>query len=47
MAISWRKAQVNEKSFWKSIYLSDNQNFYPKTNKEEDFLMSTFFDLVS
>jgi SAM-dependent methyltransferase len=41
MAINWKKAQVNEKSFWKSIYLSNNNNFYPKTNKEEDFLLST------
>ena len=41
MAISWKKAQVNEKSFWRSIYLSDNKNFYPKTNKKEDFLIST------
>jgi ubiquinone/menaquinone biosynthesis C-methylase UbiE len=41
MATSWKKAQVNEKSFWRSIYLSDNKNFYPKTNKKEDFLIST------
>jgi ubiquinone/menaquinone biosynthesis C-methylase UbiE len=41
MAISWKKAQANEKSFWRSIYLSDNKNFYTKTNKKEDFLIST------
>lgn len=41
MATSWKKAQVNEKSFWKSIYLSNSKNFYSKTNNEEDFLIST------
>ena len=41
MAISWKKAQVNEKSFWRSIYLSKKKNFYAKTVKKEDFLNST------
>lgn len=41
MAINWDKAQKNEQKFWRSIYLSNKRNFYTKTNKDKDFLIST------
>lgn len=55
MAISWKKAQINEKSFWTSVYIKKEKNFYSKVNEDKEFLLSTdgvlknheinFFDL--
>jgi ubiquinone/menaquinone biosynthesis C-methylase UbiE len=41
MAINWKKAQINEKRFWTSVYLKNDKNFYSKVKDDKDFLLST------